>query len=184
MGRLALTGLLVVSSIVIAADKPKEKPLSAAEKKAVAKYDDLPDEWREKAIAAWKAEFKNQKANKARLMKNDPPFYPDLIEEQHYGKETKASLRADAWGKMGRRSADDKKTEQARVIVFQVINKKRAIIKHGNLMYFLDGLDTSNMADGSSTPTPGLFYVDGNDTYDTVGGSTSTLRIVKPVPKK
>lgn len=55
------------------------KPLSVSEKKAVAKYDTLPDDYKEKAITAWRIEYARPSNRKPKLLKNDPPYFPFVI---------------------------------------------------------------------------------------------------------
>jgi len=180
MRALAFVGMVLFAGSILAADK--EKPLTAAQKKAVAKYDHLPDKWRDKAVEAWKKEFKSKYSNKATLLKNEPEFYPEIVSFTVQGEP---QLLRDSWGVVSiPNPAFDQPGDLPGVYVVQVVDKGRALCKRSeNLYFFVDGIDTSSLADKTACHIPGIFFVDGNATYTNLLGSTNTVRVVKPIPK-
>lgn len=167
----SIVAILIVVGFQIGADKPKkEKPLTKQEKEAIAKYDDLPDEFKEKAVAYWKD--LHAKTKDPRVMKNNPRLIPDLVDRNMKGDNI--PLTKERWGKFDRQG----------IGVFQVIDKRKAICQSGKVLFLLEGVDTSGMTDDSGIKPDGIFYVDGNYTYKSLDGGSNTIMIVKPVPKK
>ena len=146
---------------------------SKDELKAIAKYDDLPDEWRDKAVEAWKVAYKFAKGReKPTLRKNEPRFLPNIF----YSKgDTAASLSKGSWGQFH---------DDGRVHVQQITSKTQAICTYGDLTFVVDGIDTRNMQDKKAYAIPGPLFVDGNTTYETIIGGSMTVFVVKPIPKK
>jgi len=176
--RTAICVLLLCSS-VLAADK-KERKLSPAQQKAVEKYDHLPDEWREKAVDAWFAEFKNPHSHKPTLLKNDPPFYPRVLTHDARGN---SRILPKAWGQLGMIDSNVP-TDPPKVYVFQVISKDRVMLRYGDVFYFVDDIDTSRFSDGTQGYINDVVFVAGSDTYTNRLGTTNTIFVVKPLPKK
>lgn len=164
---------LLISTAGFSADKPS-KPLTKAEEKAISKYDDLPKEWKEKAVAAWKEAYVSAKGNGRRrkyLLANDPPYFKPMWDGAVviYGLK----IEKGHWGEMNLPGSGG-------VFVEHVIDKQRAVCKCVGEFFVLEGIDTSEMADRNVYRIQGVFHVDG--TTQKIGGMT--LYAIKPIPKK
>lgn len=155
-----VAAFLCFVSIAVAADK-KEPVLSIAQKKAIAKYDHLPDEWREKAVEAWKSEFKNPAVNKVLLLKNEPPFYPPIMGEK--------DLNLHSWGSLKKVNID------------QVLGSTSAIGKIGETAFYINGLGMKDITDGDTVSFGRPCHVTGTKTYKTVVGGTKTVYVIEPI---
>ena len=157
-----------------------EKPLTKTELKAVAKYDDIPVAWREKCVEEWKSVYKAAKGkDKKKLLENDPPYFRELMETDARGN---SSIKRTSWGHLDQWDPLNKRP--GGILVFQVVNKNRAILKFGDDLFFMDGVDTSDMTDDKTFIFKGLFFVSGTDTYRTVNGASNTVFVVKPIREK
>jgi hypothetical protein len=176
MKRIFLTlAALLFTDVAFAADTPT-KPLTKEEQAAVSAYDGLEDEWRDKAIADWKAGYKSARNGRAKKMflKNDPVFYRAIFDSSQ-------SLRSDSWGRL--LSYDTDGTPHG-VEVFQIVSKSKALCKRDDDLFFVEGIDTSNIVDGKRYLFDEAFYVAGNATYKTALGTSKTVYVLKPLPEK
>lgn len=163
-----------LSCIADAADKP----LTKDEQKAVSKYDELADPWRDKSIDAWKSAYKAAKGKTKKLfLANEPTFYPDFFA---LGTASQG-LHGKSWGRLARES--DLTGQVVGVKVFQVVSKDKMICKFGDDLFFLKGVSTKGIVDDSSYTFEGCFYVSGTEKYDTAIGGSKTIFVVEPVPK-
>lgn len=169
IGRCLVASGLIASLVpAVGAEK-----FSKDELIGIAKYDDLPNEWRDRAVEAWKVAYKSAKGReKLILRKNDPRFLPDIF---YSNGNRVASLAKGSWGQFH---------DDGRVFVQQITSKTQAICTFGDLTFVVDGIDTRNMQDKKAYSIPGPLCVEGNTTYETVIGASMTVFVVKPVPKK
>lgn len=176
-GFVVCSFLSFATASIIAADKSeKQKPLSKEEQAAVAVYDVLEDEWRDKAIADWKAGYKAARNGRAKKMflKNDPVFYRSIFDGN-------GNLRSQSWGRLVTYDSDG--TPHG-VEVFQITGKGQALCKHDDSLFFVEGIDTSSIVDGKRYLFDDAFHVSGNATYKTAIGTSKTVYVLKPLPEK
>lgn len=168
MSRLAVTLAIAIvfSSSVTAFAEP---PLSKAEKAAIAKYDDLPQKWRIKAVAAWKERYKQSKKH-SKILKNEPTFYPSIITNNARGD---TEIKEGAWGILG--------NDVPGVRVEQVISKKKALCMLGHDYFFVDDIDTTGVVDAKMHIFKGLFCIAGTEKYATLDGGSNTIYVMKPI---
>ena len=184
-------GVCVCCAVAYAADKAK----LFDEVAAIAAYDDLADDWKDKAVAAWRERHAEFEKELAELPKKKYPGWQgkDLAKvkasdknsvtkhlEYHRKNEPRyfPPLRdVTAKGNWGRLEG---------ATIKQVLSPTRGICTIGLPgEVIIDGADFSNLTDGQFTdfqrqPMQTL----GTESLKTVGGGTRTLRVIKPLPKK
>lgn len=162
-----------VSSICLA-----DKPLSKVERAAIAKYDDLADDWKTKAVAAWKSELASAKGDTKRLkelLKNDPPYFPPMYPAAVLINGPQ--IEKGDWGHVNQMNGF------GGILVERVIDKTRALCRCADTYLVIEGIDTSQMADKNVYRMSGAFHFDG--TTEKIGGMTVVVfKPIEKVPKK
>ena len=195
--------IVFVGLVVFAADKP----VALDEAKAVAVYDGLDDEWKEKAITAWKERQEQTVKELADLQKEKlkPTKYkslPQLRAEQNKRIERQVqrvnairkndppyfppiadqtNFKPGDWGVLGNGVVSAHRY-QTRVV--QILTDNRMLCELGiNGTFIIEGVSTKALADDRTVQIAEPLYVVGNESYTTVAGAKRTVFLLRTLPK-